>query len=104
MALSAASSYTPNPATGRTRKVSPRGDPVKVPVDLAEVGVAFGPPRSLEVVSHHPGASGTWRLRLGGGDSFALKVLDSFDDWTRSQVVQQGQLESAASAAGGRDA
>lgn len=72
---------------------------MKVPVDLAAVSVAFGLSRSLEVVSHHPGASGTWRLR-GGVDGFALKVLTALDDRARTRTVHQGQLELAALAAG----
>lgn len=73
---------------------------MKVPVDLAAVRVAFGLPRPLEVVSHHPGASGTWRLRSAGVDGFAMKVVTALDDRTRTQVVRQGELELASSAAG----
>lgn len=73
---------------------------MRVPVDLEAVSVAFGLPRSLEVVSHHPGASGTWRLRSRVGNGFALKVLTAPDDRARTRVVHQGQLELAASAAG----
>ncbi len=72
---------------------------MRVPVDLEAVSVAFGLPGSLEVVSHHPGASGTWRLRSSSGDGFALKVLTAVDDQARTRVVHQGQLELAPSAA-----
>jgi len=71
-----------------------------VPVDLAAVRAAFGLPRPLEVISYHPGASGTWHLRSGRVDAFALKVTVKRDDWARTQIVRQGQLELAAAGAG----
>lgn len=70
-----------------------------VPVDLEAVRAAFGFARSLDVVSYHAGASGTWRVRSGTVDSFALKVLPELDDRTRTQVVHQADLEQAAAGA-----
>lgn len=71
-----------------------------VPVDLEAVRAAFGLPQSLEVVSYHHGASGTWRLKSGSVDTFAVKVTAKLDDWTRTQHIRQGQLEQAAPNAG----
>ncbi len=68
-------------------------------VDLEAVAVAFGLPRALQVVSHHPGADGTWRARAGR-DNFAVKVIAGADDWSRTQITRQGQLELAAAGAG----
>lgn len=70
-----------------------------VPVDLDAVRAAFGLTHAVEVVSHHPGASGVWRLRAGV-DTFAVKVLPAGEDWTRRQIARQGHLERAAAAAG----
>ncbi len=74
--------------------------PPPLPVDLEAVRAAFGLPESLEVVNYHHGASGTWRLRSGRVDAFALKVTARLDDWTRAQLIRQGQLEQAALDAG----
>lgn len=70
-----------------------------LPVDLGAVQAAFGIPRTLEVVSYHPGASGTWRMRAGV-ESFAVKVLTAGDEWRRTQLVRQSELEQAAALAG----
>lgn len=72
----------------------------RVPVDLGAVQVAFGLPHCLEVVSYHHGASGVWRLRSGSGEGFALKVTGLPNEWWRTQLVRQAQLEEAASLAG----
>lgn len=71
-----------------------------MPVDLGAVQVAFGLPHSLEVVSYHHGASGLWRVRSGSVDGFALKVTAEANEWWRTQIVSQGQLEEAAAVAG----
>lgn len=72
----------------------------KMGVDLGALQAAFGLPRQPEVVSHHHGAEGVWRVRSTGVD-FAFKVKGQVDDdWTRTQAVNQSRLELAALKAG----
>lgn len=69
-------------------------------VDLAGVRDAHGLPGPLEVISHHHGADGVWRVRCAGRD-LAVKVR-LLDHRTRAQVADQAMLELAALAAGVR--
>jgi len=69
-------------------------------VDLEVLTDAFGLPGPLEVISHHPGSSGVWRVGTRGRDCYAVKVLRADDGWTRDRVRDQALVEVAASRAG----
>jgi len=69
-------------------------------VDLEVLADTFGLPGPLEVISHHPGSNGVWRVGTRSRDCYAVKTLRADDGWTRDRVSDQALVEVAASRAG----
>ncbi len=71
------------------------------PVPLSTIQATFGLSGSLEVVAHHPGASGAWHLACANGPDIGIKALPAESpDFQIEQLRVAADLESRARRAG----
>ena len=73
-----------------------------LPVSVAAVSAAFTLAGDLDIVAHHRGAFGAWRLRsAGSGEEWSLKALAAASPAYRLEPVRTGgELERRALVAG----